>query len=116
MPDSPDTHDRRMTRRAFSRHAATAAAGILLGSALPAQETTMPAVNPPAVPPAPNTDALLASILERCPALGPDDHKELADQIKSVLDLQKSLHKLPVPDGAEPDFVFRAAREAHNAR
>lgn len=116
MPDSPGQRDSRMSRRTFSRRVATAAAGLLLGPAMLAQEAPMSAATPPSSPPSPNSEVALAAILEACPGLPESDRKELADQVKSVLDLQKALRKLKVADGTEPDFVFRAAVEARYGR
>jgi hypothetical protein len=61
-------------------------------------------------------DPAISQILAQCPGLPSGDRKELETQLKGVLDLAKTLRGLKVEDGREPDFVFRAARGAADAR
>ena len=114
MPESSTPRDLRLTRRAFSRRAVVAAAGIIVAGVAPAQE-------PAASKPGPMAelspmDPVVSQIVARCPGLPEGDRKELEAQVKGVLDLAKTLRGLKVEDGREPDFVFRAARGADDAR
>ena len=114
MPDSSTPRDTRLSRRAFSRRAAVAAAGILVAGVAPAQELTAPKPIPMAEPSP--MDPIVSQIIAQCPGLPEGDRKELETQVKGVLDLAKTLRGLKVEDGREPDFVFRAAKGAADAR
>lgn len=114
MPEPSTPRDARLTRRAFSRRAAVAAAGILVAGVAPAQETPVPSPTPAPEPSL--VDPLVSQIFARCPGLSVGDRKELETQIKGVLDLQKTLRGLKVEDGTEPDFVFRSAKGTPDAR
>ncbi|HEY3267158.1 MAG TPA: hypothetical protein VGM37_09545 [Armatimonadota bacterium] len=100
--DSVNGASKRLTRRAFARGAA-AAAGLAICAPLSAEE------NP--VTPAKELDgfeAALALVILNAPHLPASDREDLEAQVRSTLESQKSLRALDVPDGTEPDFVFRA--------
>jgi hypothetical protein len=101
----------RITRRDFNRRAVQTAAGILLaGSAVATSAVDIDDATPPSVPArSRELDAALVLVHSAAPHLPAEDHAELEEQVKGVLASADRLRAHPLPDGAEPAFVFLAA-------
>lgn len=112
-----------ITRRDFNRRAACTAAGLILAATVPAQaedgapdpEPSAGSVNAASPRPVGLIESV-ALVRSAAPELPEEDAEELERQVKSAMDLVKTLREAELADGTEPGFVFRALNPARKAR
>jgi hypothetical protein len=99
-----------ITRRDFNRRAVQTATGLLLAAgAAPAFSAASDDAAKTDVPArTPEQDAALALVRAAAPYLPEADQAELESQVNSVITSGERLRAHSVPEGHEPDFIFRA--------
>jgi len=97
----------RVSRRELGRIAAGAVAGALAGASANAKPAPSQGQPRPEVP-MPDTDSRLALIEQsRGKPLTEEQRKAVLKNIKSTEESWAKGRAFPVPDGTEPDFIFR---------